>query len=130
MITITDLQAMQLIAELSMQDRCQHWIRTEALDGYGQPVVTWEAGQQYPCGFRPVTLTNRVNKRQDGDYVSTDAELRLPLSSYGAINAVDRIQLTARYGDEAAADTDLFEMVGEILPGPTAIVIGLRKVSA
>ncbi len=130
MLTAADLEGMRTVQEGAMPDLCRHWRYSTALDGAGQEVVTWLQGADYACGFRPSPVTNSLNKRADLDYARTDADLRLPLSAYGQIEGQDRVQLLSRFGEAALGDSDLYEIVGEVLPGPTGIVIGLRKVSA
>jgi hypothetical protein len=130
MLSIADLEAMRATQESSMQDTCRRWVYVETKDDYGQAVVEYMEGELFPCGFQPTPVTNRLIKRINSDYVAVDAEIRLPLSAYGQITALDRVQLVARFGDTAAGSDDLYEIVGEILPGPTGIVIGLRKVLA
>jgi hypothetical protein len=129
MLTADELTAMRATQVAAMQDTCRHYQYVAAQDGYGEPIVTWTAALDYACGFRPNPVTNSLNKDGQMITVRTDAELRLPLAAYGVVQQRDRIQLLTRYSDATYTDADYYEIVGEILPGPTGIVVRLRKVT-
>ncbi len=129
MLTAAELTAMRATQVAAMQDTCRHYQYVAAQDSYGEPVVTWTAALDYACGFQPKPVTNVLNKDGRMVTVRTDAELRLPLAAYGVVQQRDRIQLLTRFSEAAYADADYYEIVGEVLPGPTGIVVGLQKVT-
>lgn len=108
----------------AMLDTCVRLVYTEgAADAYGKPVVSHVAGDTLACGFHP---SNSREALDGAEVVLTDGALRLPVGT--PMDARDRIRLTRRYGATLSTPYE-FEIVGEPLRGPSALVLSLARLT-
>jgi len=111
--------------ESVMMDTCIiHDHSAAAVNEFGNPTNTYTArGEATICGFKRVGSAEML---QGNESPTIDAELRLPRATL--IDALDRVQLTKRYGTVMPTPL-LFDVVGVAIPGPSAILLSLKAVS-
>lgn len=120
---------MQGTQESAMMDRgiVLHYVETDRVDEYGNPVGPYVEGALIDCGFDG-------NPREEfnapaGGGNATQAEgsevrLRLPLDT--AISHLDRIKVTERFGE--MIDEITFELLEDPRRGPSGLVVRARRV--
>jgi hypothetical protein len=123
---------MRAVQESAMQDTAIHLIRTATDSTFGDETVTYEDGETYACGFDPTggddrDLNASGRSATETEVVISDARLRLPLEALPAISPHDRFRVTHRYG-EALDTPQTFDVLGYPQPGPSGVLVELRRV--
>lgn len=121
MLSATDLAQMQQAQIITMLDTCAVLTRGEtSVNSFGLPDVRYVEGGPIACGFNP---QNTRNVLVGTNLAVTDGAFRLPIGT--VINTNDRIKLVRRYGN-ALATTQIYDVVGAPIQGPSAIVVYVR----
>lgn len=120
MVDANDLAMMREAQAETMHDTCVMLTRiTGAVDAYNRQQELYQAGSPIACGL------DMRESREVGDtrVPLYDARVRLPITT--DITHLDRIGVTHRYG-ERLSTVLYYDVVGEPLRGPSALVLNLR----
>lgn len=120
--TDPELARLRATQEAAMQDRCVVQAYSSEPDEYGNPTVTYTAGDEIACGVEQVSPRE---VKGTGEVPVIQAKLRLPIGT--VIDPRDRIQVMTRYG-EALTTPQEFEIAGPVQQGPSGLVLNLRIV--
>lgn len=120
--SVAELEGMQATQEAAMMDQCELLQYTDtAADDYGMPVVRWLVSGTPMCGLD--TKASKEFRQAEAPYF--DARVRLAIDT--DITHVDRIRITHRFGVELTTPIE-YEVLGEAMRGPSALVVMLRSV--
>lgn len=124
-----EFASMRETTHASFLDRCTHliWSPGEP-DEFGQHPEggIYTEGESYPCGFGPTETAARETQTGDALVSIAVAAIRLPRSA--PVGPNDRLRLTHRTYTALASPID-FEVTSDAVPGPTALVVEVRRVT-
>jgi len=124
-LSANDLAYMQSTNESLMADACVIQTHSASRDATGEEQHSYTDGDTISCGFH---YANRQNRRDaDMTLQVTAGVFRLSLGT--TINRQDHIKLTHKYGTALGTAIE-FELDGLPIPGPSALVVPVRKVEA
>lgn len=117
------LTRQQTQASDTMLDTCQVLAYSQTgTDAHNRPTYSYTAGDEIACGVK--VASNRQASDVEGNAVLVDYVVRLPHGT--AVNRLDRIRITGRYGVSSFTEVDC-EIVGAVQVGPTAVVVNLKE---
>ncbi len=131
-LSALELEWMQYDNEAYMMDTAviMHRTNTDVIDSHGQPGADWVDGDTIACGFgfSPFKFRSRELAIYGGEETSEIlVRARVPISYSGTITTKDRLRLTHLKG-VARTDTEIYDIQGFEEPGPSALVLNLKRV--
>jgi hypothetical protein len=113
-----------------MMDTAIIYTRSDTLDAYGQPIPAWTEGATIPCGFGFSPF--KFRSRELGTYGAEETSeilvrARVPLDYIDTLTTNDRLYLTHLKG-VALSTPDVYDIQGFEEPGPSAMVVNLKRV--
>ena len=124
-LPLATLQTLRKVAAEHMLDNCELLRRdVDRYDEYNKPIQGWTSIGESWCGLlHPGAMAESTEGAQQPLYTSS---LRLPCDI--DLLPTDRIRVTARSGEDLERPL-LFEIIGDVVHGPTATTCDLRLVT-
>ena len=125
-----ELSQMQFDNVSYMMDTAIIYTRTDTVDAYGQPIPTWTEGATIPCGFgfSPFKFRSRELNTYGAEETSEIlVRARVPIEYLDTLTTNDRLYLTHQKG-VALTTPQVFDIQGFSEPGPSALVVNLKRV--
>lgn len=119
-----DVSDMRIEHEDHMFSVVRRQTYSRSFNDAGQPVESWtEVATDIPCGYNGKQGSEESQDRLT--IVKWDATIRLPADT--TLDPKDRLKLTTVFG-AALGSPIMFEIVGPIQAGPTALLLNVLKV--
>lgn len=129
-LSTLELGQMQADNESYMMDTAIIMTRSDVVDKYGQPIITWTPGTTIPCGFAASPFKFRSRELSVYGAEETSEILvraRVSLDYRDSLSTKDRLRLTHKLGVLLATAED-YDIQGFVEHGPSAMVVNLKRV--
>lgn len=126
MITASELAAMRTIAEDSMPSTCVVRTYSETRDNTNRPVPSYSE-TTVVCGVDYTAHQRSDQEMREHNYTALRVRPRIRLPHGTSVTKRDQIKVTKLYGSTLSSAIT-YEVTGDPVNGPTAVVVPVEKV--
>lgn len=131
-LSSTQRERMRRTQQQAMSSTAVHMVYTAVEDtATGEITYSYVDGDTFPCGIAhgSGSAQGAIDSVEGGptrETVVTQRRVRLPVQA--AVGPSDRLRFTHEQG-EALTEPIVYEVVGDALRGPSAVVVNVRRVT-